>query len=96
QFALSDAEPLLRRMLAGESSDELVRETLHTLCSLRCPLESREVYARVAAMERADRRSLLRRMAREAYAPAALRPLLDTRERPYYESLVRSYKCSLA
>ncbi len=96
QFALSDAEPALRRMLARESSDELVRETLHTLCNLRCPLESSEIHARVAVLEGPDRRSLLRRMAREAYAPGALRPLLDERERPYYESLVRSYKCSLA
>lgn len=96
QFALADTEPTLRSLLARETDDELVRETLHTLCSLRCPLEGSEVRARVAVMEPDDRQSLLRRMAREAYAPAALRPLLDTRELPYYESLVRSYKCSLA
>lgn len=96
EFAVEEAEPYLRRLVAEEPSGELAREALHALCSLRRPLEGRGVADRVASMERADRRSLLRRMAREAYGAGALRPLLDASERPYYESLVASYKCALA
>ncbi len=96
EFAVEEAEPYLLRLVAEESSEELACEALHALCSLRRPLDGRGVSERVASMERAGRRALLRRMAREAYGAGALRPLLDASERPYYESLVASYKCALA
>ena len=50
---------------------------------------------RIASMSRAERKALMRYMAREGYAPAVLRRLFDDRERPYYESLIHSYKRSL-
>lgn len=96
EFAVEEAEPYLLRLVAEESSEELACEALHALCLLRRPLDGRGVSERVASMERAGRRALLRRMAREAYGAGALRPLLDASERPYYESLVASYKCALA
>ena len=75
---------------------ELVREALYTLCALRRPLTRRAVSGRLSAMPPAERKALLRYVVAEGYSPGPLRRLLDERERPYYESLVQTYKRSLA
>ena len=95
QFGIEEAERLLLAMVARERVPELGREALYTLCSMRCSLRRREVAGRIASMSRAERKALMRYMAREGYAPAVLRRLFDDRERPYYESLIHSYKRSL-
>lgn len=95
QFGIEEAERLLLAMVAREKVPELGREALYTLCSMRCSLRRREVAGRIASMSRAERKALMRYMAREGYAPAVLRRLFDDRERPYYESLIHSYKRSL-
>lgn len=95
QFGIEDAEGLLLTMLAGEKEPEVAREALYTLCSMRCPLTRREVARRIGSMSRTERKALLRYMAREGYSPAVLQRLFDERERPYYESLICSYKRSL-
>lgn len=92
QFGIGEAERHLLRMVATELAPELGREALYTLCSMRYPLARREVARRIAAMDRTERKALLRYMAQEGYSPAALRELFDEREYPYYESLVQSYK----
>ena len=63
---------------------------------MRRPLCRVEVAARIARMSEAERRSLLRRMAHEGYSAKTLRRLFEAAERPYYETLVQSYKRSLA
>ena len=95
QFGIEEAERLLLAMVAREKVPELGREALYTLCSMRCSLRRREVAGRIASMSRAERKALMRYMAREGYAPAVLRRLFGDRERPYYESLIHSYKRSL-
>ena len=95
QFGIEEAERLLLAMVARERVPELGREALYTLCSMRCSLRRREVAGRIASMSRAERKALMRYMAREGYAPAVLRRLFGDRERPYYESLIHSYKRSL-
>ena len=50
----------------------------------------------MSAMPPAERKALLRYVVAEGYSPGPLRRLLDERERPYYESLVQTYKRSLA
>ena len=95
QFGIEEAERLLLAMVAREREPELGREALYTLCSMRCSLRRREVAGRIASMSRAERKALMRYMAREGYAPAVLRRLFGDRERPYYESLIHSYKRSL-
>lgn len=92
QFGIEEAERHLLRMVGGDLSPELGREALYTLCSMRRSLSRREVAGRIASMNRAERKALLRYMAQEGYSPAALRRLFDDCERPYYESLVQSYK----
>ena len=96
RFGIEEAERLLLRVVARDDAPDLGREALYTLCSLRCPLAARDVCGVLTAMEPAERKALLRYMAAEGYSPEALRQLLDDREQPYYESLVKSYKRSLA
>ena len=89
-------ERLLLRIVSGDEDPELVREALYTLCALRRPLTRRAVSGRLSAMPPAERKALLRYVVAEGYSPGPLRRLLDERERPYYESLVQTYKRSLA
>lgn len=96
QFGIEEAEPLLLRMVAADESSELGREALYTLCAMRRPLAHRQITARVAMMDAAERKALLRYLAQEGYAPEALHLVFDRREYPYYELLVHSYKRSLA
>ena len=62
---------------------------------MRCSLRRREVAGRIASMSRAERKALMRYMAREGYAPAVLRRLFDDRERPFFESLLQTNNRSL-
>ena len=96
QFGIEEAERLLLRIVSGDEDPGLVREALYTLCALRRPLTRRAVSGRLSAMPPAERKALLRYVVAEGYSPGPLRRLLDERERPYYESLVQTYKRSLA
>ena len=96
QFGIEEAERLLLRIVSGDEDPELVREALYTLCALRRPLTRRAVSGRLSAMPPAERKALLRYVVAEGYSLGPLRRLLDERERPYYESLVQTYKRSLA
>ena len=82
--------------MAGDESPELGREALYTLCALRRPLTRRAVSGRLSSMSPAERKALLRYIVAEGYSPGPLRRLFSARERPYYESLVQSYKRCLA
>ena len=94
-LGIVEAERLLLRIVAGDESPELGREARFTLCALRRPLTRRAVSGRLSVMSPAERKALLRYIVAEGYSPGPLRRLLDERERPYYESLVQSYKRSL-
>ena len=96
QFGIEEAERQLLRIVAGDDAPELGREALYTLCTLRRPLTRRRVGRRLTAMSPAERKALMRYMAAEGYSPGLLRRLFDARERSYCESLVQSYKRSLA
>lgn len=96
QFGIEEAEDRLLRIVAGDEVPALCDEALYALCSMRRPLTHEAVVRRIAAMEPARRKTLLRYMAAEGYSPGALEALFDRRERPYYESLVLSYKRMLA
>lgn len=93
-FGIEEAEAQLL-YLTGAEDAELGREALYALCSMRRSLGRREVAFRIARMTLPERRSLLRYLAHEGYAPGALLRLFDAGERPYYEALVQSYKRSL-
>lgn len=92
QYGIEEAERQLLRIVGDVEGQELSREALFILCSLRRPLARRAVVRRVARMNRTERRALLRHMAFEGYAAEALPRFFNAEERPYYESLVSSYK----
>ena len=96
QFGVEEAEGRLLQFIADTAEPELGREALYALCALRRSLLRREVAVAIAGMNDRERRSLLRCMALEGYSPAAMRRLFEPDEHPYYETLIRSYKRSLA
>lgn len=96
QFGIEQAERALLRLVAHDAVPEVGREALYTLCSMRRPFARRDITPRLALMSAAERKSLLRNMAFEGYSPAELQRLFERDDRPYYESLVRSYKRTLA
>lgn len=96
QFGLETAEEELLRIAANDPTHTLGREAVYALCAMQRPLDRSEVVRCIRSMNRAGRKALLRFMAAEGYAAGALRQLFDPREQPYYESLVQSYKCTLA
>lgn len=91
QFGVEEAEAHLRK-IAGGTVPGLGREALYILCALRRPLTGAPIARRIEAMSRAERKALMRYMALEGYSPHSIRRLFDEFERPYYESLVYSYK----
>ena len=95
-FGIEEAERLLLRIVGGQAAPELGREALYTLCALRRPLTRRAVAGRMATMNPSERKALLRYIVAEGYSPGPIQRLFDKSERPYYESLVQSYKRSLA
>lgn len=94
QFGVEEAEAVLLRMVASDEAP-LAEAALRVLVSLHRPLRRREVIARVRRMPAAERRALLRLLAREEYAPRSVRALFDAAELPYYDTLVGSYKRQL-
>ncbi len=96
QFGIEEAEGWLLQFVADTAHPALGREALYALCSLRRSLLRREVAVFITEMDARERRALLRCMALEGYAPTTMRRLFEEAERPYYETLVQSYKRSLA
>lgn len=96
QFGVEEAEGRLLQFVADTAQPELGREALYALCALRRSLLRREVAVHLTSMRPRERRALLRCMALEGYAQTTMQRLFEEAERPYYETLVRSYKRSLA
>lgn len=96
QFGIEEAEGRLLQFVADTAHPALGREALYALCSLRRSLLRREVAVFITEMDARERRALLRCMALEGYAPTTMQRLFEEAERPYYETLVQSYKRSLA
>ena len=94
QFGIEEAERQLRGIVRN-GPQELAREAVYTLCALHRPLARREVADFVRGMNAADRKALLRSMAREGYSARAVGALSPEPERAYYRSLVDSYKCRI-
>ncbi|MDE5814973.1 MAG: hypothetical protein K2H42_01570, partial [Alistipes sp.] len=96
QFGIDEAEGRLLQFVTDTAHPALGREALYALCSLRRSLLRREVAVFITEMDARERRALLRCMALEGYAPTTMQRLFEEAERPYYETLVQSYKRSLA
>ena len=95
QFGIEEAEERLLRIAGEPSCGELAVEAVYTLCALHRTLSRPQVRGCFARMTADQRKELLRYMAREGYAVHALETLFHGEERPYFESLVDSYKRTL-
>lgn len=96
QFGIEEAERALLRMVGNDPVSELCHEAIYTLASMHLPITRREIVRRVWSMDRGERKALCRRLAREGYSVAALGRLFDNDETRYVDSLVSSYKRSIA
>lgn len=95
QFAIEEADVALYELLARSEDRPLSVAAMRTLASLHRPLQRRDVALFVRGLSPALRRSLMRRLAREGYAPRQVRSLFDADQRLLYGRLVESYKRSL-
>ena len=92
QFGIAEAGPQLLQLLDDDETAVAQADVLHTLCALRRPLLCREVRHSLGRMKPAERRTLMRCMARSSYAPELLRRLFNKNECAYYETIVQSHK----
>lgn len=92
QFGIIEATPRLRALAAEAVSERTGVEALYALASLHRPLTGAAVRSRFERMTAADRKQLLRFIAREGYAAAALRELFSEEEMPYFRNLTDTYK----
>jgi len=92
QFGIIEAAPRLRALAADAASQRTGVEALYALASLHRPLTGAAVRSRFERMTAAERKRLLRFIAREGYAAAALRELFSEEEMPYFRSLTDTYK----
>lgn len=92
QFGIEEAEDQLLAIAGNPACGDLASEALYTLCALHRPMNRPQVRACLSRMTPEERKSLLRYMAHEGYAVHALKTLFRGEERPYFESLVDSYK----
>lgn len=95
RFGIEEAEPTLLRIVGGADA-ACAQAALRALVAMHRPLRHREVTACVRRMNVAERRSLLRMLAREGYAVPSVRHLCAADEEARYEALVGSYKRQLA
>ncbi len=95
QFGIDEAEPHLVG-IAGCEDATLGGEALVTLCLLGRPLRRAGRLCGVAGFDSRRRRSLLRLVAAEGYALAALDGVIGAEDKPYYATRVNSYKRMLA
>lgn len=92
QFGIEEAGTQLLDLLDRCEIPDAQTDILRTLCALRRPLLCREVRGSLGRMQPAERRRLMRYMARSSYAPGLLRRLFDREECAYYETIVQSHK----
>lgn len=96
QFGIVEAERALLKIIDSDSDCKLCYEAIYTLASMHCQITRREIVRRVWAMSHDDRKALCRRLALEGYSLMALGRFVDADGNRYVESLVSSYKRTIA
>ena len=95
QFAVEDADELLLGLVASSPDRELAMASLYVLCALHRPLRRRYLKHCLEQLSSSERRALMRRMAREGYAPSQVQTLWSAHQRARYAQYVESYKSTL-
>lgn len=96
RIGAEETQPLLMRIAARDPDPQVARQAAYALCALHLPLDDRAAVQALSRMSPADRKSLYRFMAVEGYSVRALSMLFREQERRYFESLVGSYKSTIA
>ena len=96
RIGAAETHPLLLRIAAGDPDREVARQAAYALCALHLPVDDRAAVHALSRMSPADRKSLYRFMAVEGYSVRALSALFREQERRYFETLVGSYKSTIA
>ena len=95
RFSIEEADEELLKMVDNPLDEELALASIYTLCALHRPLQRRRIRAYVERLTTAERRALMRRMAREGYAPCQVAEVWNERQLLRYEQLVETYKGEL-
>lgn len=95
RFSIEEADEELLRMVDDVQDEELALAAIYTLCALHRPLQGCRIRAYVERLTMAERRALMRRMAREGYAPSQLCEVWNERQLLRYERVVETYKGEL-
>lgn len=96
RIGAEETRPLLLRTASQDPDREVARQAAYALCALHLPVDDRAAVHALSRMSPADRKSLYRFMAVEGYSVRALSALFREQERRYFETLVGSYKSTIA
>ena len=96
RIGAEETGPLLLRIAAHDPDRAVARSAAYALGALHLPMDDRAVVHALSRMTPADRKSLYRFMALEGYSVRALSVLFREQERRYFETLVGSYKSTIA
>ena len=96
RIGAEETEPLLLRIAARDPDSTVARAAAYALCALHLPMDDRAAAHALSRMTPADRKSLYRFMALEGYSVRGLSGLFREQERRYFETLVGSYKSTIA
>ena len=96
RIGAEETRPLLMKIAANDPDRAVAARAAYALCALHLPLDERAAIRALSRMSSADRKSLYRFMALEGYSVGALSALFREQERRYFETLVGSYKSTIA
>lgn len=96
RIGAEETHPILLRIAACDPDAAVARAAAYAVCALHLPMEGRPAVQALARMSPADRKAIYRYMAMEGYSVRALAALFREQERRYFETLVNSYKSTLA
>ena len=96
RIGAEETRPLLLKIAAYDPDREVAQRAMYALCALHLSPDDRASVRALARMTPAPRKALYRFMAAEGYSVRSLSMLFREHERHYFESLVGSYKSTLA
>ena len=96
RIGAEETRPLLLKIASQDPDPDVARQAAYALCALHLPVDDRAAVHALSRMSPSERKSLYRFMAVEGYSVRALSMLFREQERRYFETLVGSYKSTIA
>ncbi len=95
-FGIEIAERRLHNIISTENRPTIACEAIYTLASLGRPLHHAGIRQRVDTMSQTERHTLCRHLSTQGYSLGVVKSLFSETESRYAETLINSYKRSLA